>query len=70
MTFMETTTEERQAQQAYEGLLAHFDECAPCQVENYCETGDRLRRAHRATRTALSGTAAATGTPSSPREGS
>ncbi|MET8687955.1 hypothetical protein ABZV77_27470 [Streptomyces sp. NPDC004732] len=68
MTLMETPPEERQAQQVYEGLLAHFDNCTPCRVENYCTLGERLRRAHRATRSALSGTAAATGTTSPPRE--
>jgi len=67
---METTAEERQAQQAYAALLAHFEGCAPCRVENYCPTGERLRRAHRATRSALPQPPPATGTTSPPREGS
>ncbi|ATL28477.1 hypothetical protein [Streptomyces formicae] len=45
--------EERRAREAYGALLRHFDECEPCSVENYCDTGTRLRRAHRATREAL-----------------
>ncbi|QES35130.1 hypothetical protein DEJ48_18465 [Streptomyces venezuelae] len=69
MSPVATPAEERQAQHVYASLLAHYEDCGSCRVENYCEAGGRLRRAHRATRVAL-GRAERTEAASSPGEGS
>ncbi|MEV7197507.1 hypothetical protein AB0N81_37815 [Streptomyces sp. NPDC093510] len=53
MSLTETTTEERQAQKTYNALLAHLDDCSPCQSEEDCAEGTRIRRAVRATRSAV-----------------
>ncbi|MGW2226781.1 hypothetical protein [Streptomyces formicae] len=53
MTARTESTEERRAREVYGALLDHLDECQPCSVEDYCDYGQRLRRAHRAAKTAV-----------------
>lgn len=40
------------AQDVHQDLLAHLDDCTPCQSEQPCLDGERIGRALRAARTA------------------
>ncbi|MEU6124106.1 hypothetical protein [Streptomyces sp. NPDC047123] len=55
MTPAETVVaQERMQFEAHAAVLGHLDDCGRCRIEDYCETGERLRRACRAAAAAVS----------------